>query len=237
MALITTSGINGKITLVEKYGTSETPGSTGAYELDPATGAFRTMHVKTDVFCSAGLTLPDKAGRQINIGGWSGTSLYGIRIYWPGGPTNDWQENENELTLQVGRWYPSAMILSNGSIVVVGGENGSNGPAVPSLEILPRQGPVITQDFLQRTNPFNLYPFLAVMPSGNMFIGYYNEARLLDQKTFATTKVLPNMPGAVNDVAGGRTYPLEGSMMLMPQYAPFTDYVTVLVCGGSTPGM
>jgi hypothetical protein len=37
------------------------------------------MHVKTDVFCSAGLTLPDKAGRQINIGGWANDATYGIR--------------------------------------------------------------------------------------------------------------------------------------------------------------
>jgi hypothetical protein len=27
------------------------------------------MHVKTDFFCSAGLILPDIAGRQINLGG------------------------------------------------------------------------------------------------------------------------------------------------------------------------
>src|SRR2546429_5929615 len=36
-----------------------------------------------------------------------------------------------------GRWYPTAMIMANGSILVVGGEEGSNGAPVPSLEILP----------------------------------------------------------------------------------------------------
>jgi hypothetical protein len=50
--------------------------STGAYELDPTLvndfdHAWREMHVKTNVFCSGSIVLPDKAGRQINVGGWS----------------------------------------------------------------------------------------------------------------------------------------------------------------------
>nr|GFD56071.1 hypothetical protein [Tanacetum cinerariifolium] len=65
--LIVAPARNGKVTFVEKYGTSLTPGSSGAYELDPSTGTFRTLHVKTDVFCAASLTLPDRAGRQINV--------------------------------------------------------------------------------------------------------------------------------------------------------------------------
>ena len=77
---MTTLNINGKVTFVEKYGTGAA-NSTGSYELDPSkadtfSAAWRTMSgLKTDVFCSAGLVLPDKAGRQLNIGGWSGTSL------------------------------------------------------------------------------------------------------------------------------------------------------------------
>jgi hypothetical protein len=38
----------------------------------------------------------------------------------------------------------------------------------------------------------------------------------------------------VNDPNGGRTYPLEGTMMLFPQYAPYTDPLGILICGGST---
>ena len=244
--LLTTPGTNGKVSFVEKWGTGP-PNSTGAYELDLAeinnfTAAWRPMHVKTDVFCSAGLVLPDKVGRQINVGGWSGSSTYGIRIYWPDGSpgkpsVNDWQENVNELSLQIGRWYPSAMIMANGSILVMGGENGSNGPPVPSLEILPKPagGGLVTLPFLQRTDPFNLYPFLAVLPSGGIFVGYYNEAVILDPKTFATTKQLPNIPGSVNNFLAGRTYPLEGTMMMMPQSPPYGP-VTILICGGSTTG-
>lgn len=69
-----------------------------------------------------------------------------------------------------------------------------------------------------------------------MIPGYYNEARILDPVTFDTVTVLPNMPGAVNNFLGGRSYPMEGSAMLLPQYAPYTDPIEILICGGSTPG-
>ncbi|KAG8215859.1 copper radical oxidase [Butyriboletus roseoflavus] len=247
--LIATVGVNNKVTFVEKWGTSEFTNSTGAYELDISLVdnyklAWREMHVKTDVFCSASLILPDKGARQLNVGGWSLTSTYGVRLYWPDGSagvngTNNWEENVNEVLLQHGRWYPTPMIMPNGSILVVGGETGSNGPPEPTLEILPRPpggDTTITLDYLQRTDPNNLYPYLLVLPSGRIFIGYYNEARILDPVTFDTDVLLPNMPGAVNNFLGGRTYPMEGTAVLLPQHAPYTDLIEILICGGSTPG-
>jgi len=247
VALISTPGVNGKVTFLEKYGTSENASSTGAYELDlyflnEFSQAWRTMHVKTDVFCSASLTLPDKVGRQVNIGGWAEESVYGIRLYWPDGSpgvpgVNDWQENYDELHLQTARWYPSAMIMTNGSILVVGGEVGSNSAPSPTLELLPATGGgLVFCDWLQRTDPLNLYPFLAVLPSGGIFVAYYNEARILDPVSFDTIKVLPNMPGNVNNFLAGRSYPLEGTMVLLPQSYPYTDNLGVLICGGSTVG-
>ncbi|WPH02215.1 Hypothetical protein R9X50_00507000 [Acrodontium crateriforme] len=245
--LITVAGKNGKITFVEKHGTSYYPNSTGAFELDPSfegdfAHAWREMDgITTDVFCSAGLVLPDKGARQINIGGWSGESTYGIRFYTPNGElgtnsTNMWEENYNEIALQAGRWYPSAMQMANGSILVVGGEDGSNGNPVPSLELLPPVGGTVYCQWLKDSDPYNLYPFLAVLPGGGIFTAYYNEARILDPGTLQTTTILPGIPGLVNNPGSGRTYPLEGTSVLLPQHAPYTDPVTVLICGGSNPG-
>ena len=45
------------------------------------------------------------------------------------------------------------------------------------------------------------------------------------------------MPGSVVSAAAGRTYPLEGTAVLFPQHAPYTDPLTVLVCGGSNFGL
>ncbi|RMZ85608.1 hypothetical protein DV737_g699, partial [Chaetothyriales sp. CBS 132003] len=245
--LITSANRNGKVTFIEKHGTGP-PNSTGAFELDLSAietwdVAWREMQgLVTDVFCSAGLTLPDIGGRVINIGGWSADSLYGVRFYLPDGSpgvpgVNGWEENVNEVALQTGRWYPSAMMMVNGSILVVGGEDGSNGPPVPNLEILPKPpgGTLLYCDWLDRTDPYNLYPFLAILPSGGILVTYYNEARILDETTLETVRTLPNIPGAVNNFLGGRTYPLEGGSMLFPQSAPWTDPLTVLICGGSTP--
>ena len=53
--------------------------------------------------------------------------------------------------------------------------------------------------------------------------------------TFATVTLLPNMPGAVNNFLAGRTYPMEGSAVFLPQHAPYTDPIEILICGGSTP--
>lgn len=244
--LITSQAVNGKVTFLEKWGTGP-PNSTGAYELDlslvgDAAKAWRAMHVKTDIFCAGGVTLPDKAGRQLNVGGWSGDSTYGVRLYTPDGSPgvasqNDWQENAAVLKLQNGRWYPTAMVMANGSVLVIGGEEGSNGKPVPTLEILPYTGTKpLYMEWLERTDPNNLYPFTCVLPSGGIFVAYFNEARILNENTFATIKTLPNMPTAVNDPMGGRTYPLEGTAVLLPQKAPYNDPLGVLICGGSTNG-
>lgn len=253
--LITTQGVNGKAQFIEKYGSGE-PNGTGAYELDLTeindwSLAWRTMTgLDTDVFCSAGLTLPDKAGRILTVGGWAGQSNFGVRMYTPDGSAgvfgkNEWQEDPGVLSLQVPRWYPSAMVMANGSIMVIGGEIGSNDAQQPTLELLPATGvpdtatisgysnTTVYLPFLDRTAPFNLYPFVCVVPSG-IFVAYYNEASILDEKTFEVIKQLPNMPAAVNDPTGGRTYQLEGAMVLLPQYAPYTDNLHVLICGGST---
>ena len=182
--LISTLGINDKITFVEKWGTSYYPNSTGAYELDLTlvndyTKTWRAMHVQSDTFCAASIVLPDKAGRQVNVGGWSVNSLYGVRFYAPDGSagvngTNDWEEDVNLISLQRGRWYPTALVMANGSILVVGGEHGSNGAAEPTLEILPKPeggDTVLYLDWLARTDPNNLYPFLHVLPTnGDIFV-------------------------------------------------------------------
>lgn len=68
-------------------------------------------------------------------------------------------------------------------------------------------------------------------------VGYYNQARLLDPKTFDTVTVLPDMPGSVTSPAAGRTYPMEGTAVLLPMSAPYTEPVTLLVCGGSNFGI
>ena len=112
--LLATVGINGKVSFLEKgkgSGYTESKTSTGAYELDlslvdDVSRAWRVMHVRTDVFCSAAVVLPDKGGRILNVAGWSQSSAYGLRLYAPDGSagvngTNDWEEDPGAFQLQV----------------------------------------------------------------------------------------------------------------------------------------
>lgn len=45
------------------------------------------------------------------------------------------------------------------------------------------------------------------------------------------------MPGSVTSFLAGRTYPNEGTAVMLPLYPPYTDPVTLLVCGGSNFGI
>jgi hypothetical protein len=166
------------------------------------------MHVKTDVWCSAAMVLPDKAARILNVGGWLQNSTIGIRLYTPDGSagingTNDWEEDSDHLQLQVrwcihsystcqasmlnefdaqgGRWYSTTLVMSNGSILVMGGVAGAGGPADATVEILPRipgGNTKVSLDFLERTSPNNLYPFVNILPSGRIFVGEFERINL-----------------------------------------------------------
>jgi hypothetical protein len=70
----------------------------------------------------------------------------------------------------------AAAVLGNGSVLVIGGETGSNASPQPNLEILPTPtggDTVIDLDWLARTDPYNLYPFVFVLPSGRIFISEF----------------------------------------------------------------
>lgn len=63
--------------------------------------------------------------------------------------------------------------MANGSIFVIGGETGSNAAAEPTMELLPKPAggdTTIYFDWLARTDPYNLYPFVIILPSTNILV-------------------------------------------------------------------
>jgi len=105
-----------------------------------------------------------------------------------------------------------------------------------NLEVFPKPtggDTVVDLDWLTNT-PNAYYPFVTVLPSKNIFVAYYNKARILDPTTFATITQLPDIPGAVHDATAGRNYPLSGAFVPLPQFAPYTAALTVFICGGTT---
>ena len=96
--------------------------TTQPYLWDPAQpGTFTPVPVGTNEFCSGHTLLPD--GRVLVVGGHI-TDAHGLpdaNIFDPVG--NTWTRLPDML---VGRWYPSATVLANGEVLVLGGrdENG-----------------------------------------------------------------------------------------------------------------
>jgi hypothetical protein len=94
-------------------------------------------------------------------------------------------------------------MLPNGSILVIGGETGSNASPQPNMEVLPKPAggdTVIDLDFLSRTDPNNLYPFVIVLPSKNLFISKFEKFLVMTELTFITFffKAITTKPGFSN---------------------------------------
>jgi hypothetical protein len=67
----------------------------------------------------------------------------------------------------------------------MGGETGSNAPPNPTLEILPRipgGNTTVYLEWLQVTDPNNLYPFLHVLPSGRILVGEFETTDFSDHR-------------------------------------------------------
>ncbi|KAJ3218621.1 hypothetical protein HK099_004992, partial [Clydaea vesicula] len=203
--------------------------NTNSYEFDYRTLKFRELHTKTDLFCGAGVVLADNYGRHLQASGWFLTALQGIRLLRPEG---DWEENWQSLSLQVPRWYPTAITLPNGVLAYLGGATTANGPSQPNVELLPQKGELpIPVDILTETRGHNLYPAGIIMPSGLLYVFAGDKSTLLDWKD--NFKVKRNLPLAPSHVSGFgyRTYPYSSSYVLLPLKAPHYT-ATFLTCGG-----
>jgi len=121
---------------------------------------------ETDVFCS-GLT-PLWDGRLFVVGG---TALYptdtnpfiGSKAAYSLEPEGGWQRLPDMV---FGRWYPSAIMLANGRVLVVSGAS-DDGGITPRVEIYNQlEGWELLSENADRLLP--LYPRMHVLPSGEV---------------------------------------------------------------------
>ncbi|KAB1220740.1 Galactose oxidase [Morella rubra] len=79
----------------------------------------------------------------------------------------------------------------------------------------------------------NLYPFLHLLPDGNLFVFANKRSILLDYKRNRVLKEFPVIPGEFK-----RNYPSTGSSVLLPLRLNGTDFpdAEVMVCGGAPHG-
>ena len=132
-------------------------------EYDSLTNAIRPLFLYSDTLCSSGAFLPDGTLQQ------TGGDNEGSKVLRSIGadPTDNWVES-NTTSLFVKRWYSTDQILPDGRIIVVGGINQPNYEFVPK----PRgaKGPIPLALLSLAKGSSNLYPFVHLVPDGNLFI-------------------------------------------------------------------
>lgn len=151
-------------------------------------------------------------------------------------PCENCNFQENPRALFANRWYATQCALENGSFVVVGGRDSYNYEIVPpdTVEFTPQ---LMELPLLEETNDDggrenNLYPFVNLLPDGNLFVFANFKSIILNPYTGETLRRLADLPG------GSRNYPPSGMSALLPINLDIDDEntidVEVLVCGGNT---
>ncbi|KAJ7580143.1 glyoxal oxidase N-terminus-domain-containing protein [Mycena floridula] len=226
---------------------------------DMQTNTATPLEVVTDSFCASGALLSN--GTMVSLGGepkvnfsapYDHNGLMGIRIFEPcaspSGAGCTLFENPETHHLAESRWYPSAVRIYDGSLIIIGGSHNTtpfyNVDPASTIEFFPaRDGGVPRRSpFLERTVPTNLFPRQVprfeptatdllvlrtfALPDGKLFIVANNQSIIYDIEA-ETETILPDIPNGVRV-----TNPMDGSAILLPLSPP--DYVPeVLVCGGS----
>ncbi|KAF3614597.1 putative nitrate transporter 1.2-like [Capsicum annuum] len=198
---------------------------------DVATNTYRPLMVHTDVWCSSGAV--NSNGTLIQTGGYHAGERK-IRLFSP--CTNeeicDWTELSQNLTVK--RWYSTDHILPDGRIIIVGGRSAYSYEFFPQYS---NHDGVYSLQFLKETTDpkeeNNLYPFLYVLPDGNIYIFANQRSIVLDYVKNRIIREFPIIPGEK------RSYPATGSSVMLPMKLVARDLypmVEVMVCGGASGG-
>ncbi|KAK7274723.1 hypothetical protein RIF29_15820 [Crotalaria pallida] len=208
---------------------------------DITTNTFRPLTLFSDAWCSSGAATPD--GTLVQTGGFN-DGYNRLRTFTPCPDHNlcDWVELQ-EQNLTTGRWYASNQILPDGRIIVVGGRSTFTYEFVPKNRNQNQNAKSFWYlRFLRVTrdsNPGeenNLYPFLHLLPDGNLFIFANRRSILFDYYRNRVVKEFPVIPGEEK-----RNYPSTGSSVLLPLNLTGLNgtrlpEAEVMVCGGAFPG-
>ncbi|RUS33824.1 glyoxal oxidase N-terminus-domain-containing protein [Jimgerdemannia flammicorona] len=228
--------------VIDKAQWNEARFDSGQYawstEYDYIDNNYRALHMDTNSFCSGGGFLGngtlvstgggERRGRNYKaLEGW-----HSIRMFKPcTNQTCEWSEFSTHQ-MGVNRWYPTAEQLPDGSLFIIGGSK--KGAAVnreeintPSYEFWPTRGPPVHMQFLVDTMPYNLYPFVYLLPSGHLWIFASRSSIIFDYEKNEIVRRLPDIPGNV------RSYPLTGTAVMLPLMPENNYEVEVLVCGGA----
>jgi hypothetical protein len=186
---------------------------------NPRTGTVRPLFIYTDTWCSSGQF--DMTGMLVQTGGdFEGNRK--IRTLLPCAANGDCDWRELAQPLSIGRWYASNQLLPAGNRQIIMG-----GRATATYEFYPKRRPgegAFRLAMLGGAN--NLYPFVYLLPNGNLFVFANRNSVQLNYNTGRIIRNYPIIPG------NPRNYPSAGSAVLLPLTYPFTA-AEVMICGGA----
>ena len=187
--------------------------------IDPETGGAVRLPIAKSLFCAGHAALPD--GGVLFAGG-DLSGVGSIHKFTPVGDGGHWQDLGDMSTH---RWYPTVTELPDGRLFIIAGNGGGprvnphdcakkTDPPDGTYEIFattsglepPNVAPILAQ-----ADPYWLYPFVFLLPSG----------KLLIHSNIFTTFFNPSSgnfegPSLTTQSATARTYPSEGSAVLLP---------------------
>ncbi|PUZ64825.1 hypothetical protein GQ55_3G174100 [Panicum hallii var. hallii] len=194
-------------------------------EFDYSTGGLRPLKILTDTWCSSGAF--DADGNLVQTGGYfEGDKV--VRVLSPC-ETCDWLERPNSFA--EGRWYATQQVLPDGRFIVFGGRRAFGYEFVPAPGRMNDKANYMP--FLRQTTDDvenNLYPFVNLLPSGNLFLFANDRSVIFDYQAGKIVRELPKLAG------GSRNYPASAMSTLLPldlRNATGDPEPVVIICGGA----
>ncbi|GJT56458.1 aldehyde oxidase GLOX-like protein [Tanacetum coccineum] len=199
---------------------------------DIRTNMFRPLSIRTDTWCSSGAVLAD--GTLVQTGGYNDGD-HTVRTMVPcDNEFCDWIEFPGYLTEP--RWFSTDQLLPDGRVIIVGGRRQFSYEFYP-MGLADYFSSFVNSssyllDFLKGTSDGvienNLYPFVHLLPDGNLFIFVNVRSVVIDYKHNQVVKYLPAITGE-----DPRSYPYSGSSVLLPLDENKLVEPEVMVCGGA----
>lgn len=199
--------------------------------LDPATGALVSPAQSHHLFCSGHAFLSD--GRLAVVGGHY-DEVRAVHTFDPA--TGQWTRAAD---MPHGRWYPTVTALPSGEVLTISGTvNGGppfdGNPVNNTLQVLLSGAgteealPTPYSGHFPPTFPtIDLYPFVFLLPSGRLVVHSRNVTRFYDPATHTwdPAELVTTHPFS-------RTYPVQGSSVLLPLLPAANYRARMMVIGG-----
>lgn len=236
---------NGKVVL---WGFSDAAGAMiESRVLTPATGALHTPATMGHLFCAGHAFL--STGQLLAVGGHTQDTLKELHSFDPA--TQTWTHRG---TMPNGRWYPTVTALPDGRMLILSGTKGLGGPVGvnspinhtaqlfnPTAGTLGPELPLPTpfsSHFPAGFDTIDLYPFAYVLPSGKVAVHSRNTTRFFNPPATGLSGGSWDATQLRTVSTISRTYPGEGTSVLLP-LLPGDGYrprLMVIGGGGADPG-